>query len=193
MMVKPLLLFMLRSWDFSRLLVWTRTCPCCRNLRKYWENILGKHLSVVHSFTMCDMLSLWCHMLVWRISYPQDAMLGSHLYVKRQCSFIPRSHYLYPWKLAWLYACIACKCSVCFVWEFAYIRAEDRCIRLVQVLCLPSTALPVKYCPAVSSCDNVTGPLEQGYIRPSANPYGAPVLFVLKNMVGGGPVLITEL
>ncbi len=32
--------------------------------------------------------------------------------------------------------------------------------------------------PAVSSCDNVTGPQEQGYIRPSANPYGALVLFV---------------
>jgi hypothetical protein len=47
-------------------------------------------------------------------------------------------------------------------------------------MCLPSTALPVKYCPAASSCDNVTGPLEQGYIRPSANPYGAPVLFVSK-------------
>jgi hypothetical protein len=51
---------------------------------------------------------------------------------------------------------------------------------LVQVLCHPSTALPVKYCPAVSNCDNVTGPLEQGYIRPSENPYSAPGLFGFK-------------
>ena len=34
--------------------------------------------------------------------------------------------------------------------------------------------------------------LEKNYIRPSVSPWGAPVLFVKKNMVHSGCVLITD-